>query len=93
MAHTIPLAPFLKGRGEFSEGLEGVPPDLLPKGCALWTPAYPPRGTPDCSGAVKSWDNEETVNRGGSRRPTTAELTSRCQQVIYEHLPDKRTGV
>ena len=55
-----------------------------------------PSGTPRLFRRGKSWDNwdnESTVNCGGSRRPTTAELTSRCQQVIYEHLPDKRTGV
>ena len=38
VARTIPLAPFLKGRGEQMSTL-GDTPRPLPKGCALWTPA------------------------------------------------------
>ncbi len=54
-AHTIPLAPFLKGRGKITEGLEGHPPDLLPKGCAPLDARWQ-RGdagdSPDCFAAL-----------------------------------------
>ncbi len=32
VARTIPLTPFLPGRGKIIGGLEGHPPDLLPEG-------------------------------------------------------------
>ena len=45
-AHTIPLAPFLSGRGKISKALEGHPPDLLPEGAIpsgrpLWAGGHP----------------------------------------------------